>query len=201
MSWRAVLFDLDDTLYSRAQVYRRMAQQVAEDLVGPSDDHSPEEIVLQLIAWDAEEYPGISSARARQVLFGRCLDAYPSIGMSVAELVEWYHEKMFDSMRPDPATSKVLDRLNELGIKWGVITNGDHSQLRKIEKLELDIHPDQVVLSDAEGMRKPDVKLFDLAIDRLGMDRSSGILMVGDNDFADIKGARDAGIEIGRAHV
>jgi putative hydrolase of the HAD superfamily len=43
-------------------------------------------------------------------------------------------------------------------------------------------------------MRKPDVKLFDLAIDRLGMDRETGILMVGDNDFADIKGARDAGI-------
>jgi HAD superfamily hydrolase (TIGR01549 family) len=194
MAWDAVLFDLDDTLYSRADVFHRFVSALARSAIESGCKETQEEIVEKIRRWDAAEPPGMDSIRAREHLFGQIKEAYPWVTGTVDELIAEYKESMVEKMRPDPAAGAVLARLNTTGIRWGILTNGDEYQFRKIDRLGLDIPHDKVLPSDTVGLRKPDVKLFDLAIERFGMDRGAGILMVGDNEVTDIQGANSAGL-------
>lgn len=51
-----------------------------------------------------------------------------------------------------------------------------------------------VVDSAATGLRKPNPKIFELALAEGGIDDPDQVLMVGDNPIADVEGARSVGI-------
>jgi FMN phosphatase YigB (HAD superfamily) len=91
----------------------------------------------------------------------------------------------------------VLDSLadaREQGWSLGVVTNGDAGiQARKLVAAGLDVVVDSVCISGAEGIRKPDRRLFALAAERAGAPLAAG-WMIGDNPQADIAGARGAGL-------
>lgn len=75
-----------------------------------------------------------------------------------------------------------------------VITNGPSDLQRgKIDRLGLEDHVDEVVISGEVGVIKPDRAIFALAAERLGRPLEQG-WMIGDNPVSDIGGARDAGL-------
>ncbi len=195
MKWQAVLFDLDDTLYSRAETFRKVAQRFVDVHVGPDTAEPVTAIVEKLVRWDELEPRNATSQEARQSLMDRIKREYPSITSSIDQLIAWYREEMIENLAPDPALEPVLRRLDEAQVPWGVITNGDRFQLRKISSLGLDGRPEQVILSDVEGWRKPDIRLFNLALERMGIEDPKRVLMIGDNPVADIQGAIEAGME------
>jgi putative hydrolase of the HAD superfamily len=51
------------------------------------------------------------------------------------------------------------------------------------------------VFSDECGVRKPDPAIFDIALERLGMDRKE-VVHVGDDPILDVEGARAAGLRV-----
>jgi putative hydrolase of the HAD superfamily len=63
-----------------------------------------------------------------------------------------------------------------------------------VTALRLNELVDAVLISEAEGLRKPDARLFHRAAEGLGM-QPQDCLFVGDNPSADILGAHDAGME------
>ncbi len=195
MKWDAVFFDLDDTLYSRAETFQRVARRFVEVHIGHDSDEPLEATVEKLVRWDESESREGTSQEARQSLMNRIKSEYPSITSSADELIAWYRDEMIEQLSPDPALEPVLDRLAGSRVPWGVITNGDRFQLRKISSLGLAGRPEQIILSDVEGWRKPDIRLFNLALERMGIEDSDRVLMVGDNPVADIRGASGAGIE------
>ncbi|MFI2295299.1 HAD family hydrolase [Isoptericola sp. NPDC019571] len=76
------------------------------------------------------------------------------------------------------------------------MTNGTSAQQRgKIARCGLGDHVDAVVVSEEEGVAKPDPRLLEIALERLGAadaDRRQ-VWMVGDAGHADVAAGRAAG--------
>ncbi|MER5320485.1 HAD family hydrolase [Streptosporangium roseum] len=82
-----------------------------------------------------------------------------------------------------------LVRLRASGWKVAIVTSGmADNQLGKIQRTGLAEAVDAYALSGAEGVRKPDVGLFEIAARRCGMALAGGGWMVGDHLIKDIGG-------------
>jgi putative hydrolase of the HAD superfamily len=53
---------------------------------------------------------------------------------------------------------------------------------------------DVVLISEEEGIRKPDARIFDRARERCGVDHPSEAMFVGDHPEVDVAGAHAAGM-------
>jgi putative hydrolase of the HAD superfamily len=102
-----------------------------------------------------------------------------------------------------PESRAVLEQLRSgvtLGparsrVKIGMITNGASDiQRAKIEGSGLAEYFDTILVSGEEGFGKPKPEIFRLAIDRLGVDEASTV-MIGDSLARDITGASNVGIK------
>jgi putative hydrolase of the HAD superfamily len=92
-----------------------------------------------------------------------------------------------------PESHAVLQQLRSR-VKLGMITNGASDiQREKIEGSGLAGYFDAILVSGEEGFGKPKPEIFRLAIDRLGVDEASAV-MVGDSLARDIAGAAAVGI-------
>jgi len=85
--------------------------------------------------------------------------------------------------------------LRAAGFTLGLITNGSvRMQSRKLECLALPPMFDAVLISDAEGVAKPDPEIFRRALARLGVDAVHACY-VGNHPDVDVAGARAAGLK------
>jgi putative hydrolase of the HAD superfamily len=66
--------------------------------------------------------------------------------------------------------------------------------MRKIEKTGVAPFFDAILVSDAEGIQKPDPRIFARALERCSVDAGES-LFVGDHPEADIMGAKNAGLQ------
>ncbi|KAA9376007.1 HAD family hydrolase [Microbispora cellulosiformans] len=94
--------------------------------------------------------------------------------------------------------SEMLDGLAGLrasGWRVAIITNGTaDNQLGKIQQTGLAEAVDAYALLGLEGIRKPDVGLFEIAAKRCGVALAEGGWMIGDNLTADMAGGRAEGL-------
>jgi putative hydrolase of the HAD superfamily len=72
-------------------------------------------------------------------------------------------------IEPFPETRAVLGRLSARGLRMGIISNAWPSLERKYQALGLRHYFDAFVISAREGCRKPDKRLFQIAIGELGL--------------------------------
>ncbi|MGW6228751.1 HAD family hydrolase, partial [Cellulosimicrobium cellulans] len=90
-----------------------------------------------------------------------------------------------------------LDALRDRGDRVVVVTNGTSAQQRgKIARCAIEPHVDAIVVSDEEGVAKPDPRLLEIGLDRVGArdaDRA-GVWMVGDAAHLDVAAGRAAGV-------
>jgi putative hydrolase of the HAD superfamily len=94
-----------------------------------------------------------------------------------------------------------LGALVDTGIPVGVVSNSNGTIEQRLQSLEiLQVGPGSgvevrcVIDSGAVGIEKPDPRIFDFALERLGMP-PDGIWYVGDTPAFDVVGARRAGMK------
>lgn len=89
---------------------------------------------------------------------------------------------------------KQLKRTNHA--KIGLISNGfTLLHQHRLKKTGFAQYFDHVVTSEDAGIAKPAPHIFKLALQRLGVDKTAKVLMVGDNINADIHGAAQLGFD------
>jgi putative hydrolase of the HAD superfamily len=89
---------------------------------------------------------------------------------------------------------EILASLRAQSVKLAIVTNGPIAlQSAAIQTLRIDHLVNAIVISQAEGVSKPDRRIFDLTLDRLGVAAADAVF-VGDHPEADIRGAQNAGI-------
>jgi putative hydrolase of the HAD superfamily len=92
-------------------------------------------------------------------------------------------------------TIEVLDYLKEKQYSLHLITNGfEKTQHAKLHNSGLTDYFSQVITSEAAGIMKPHVMIFEYAMEKAGTTAGKSI-MVGDTLDADIEGAKNAGID------
>ncbi len=92
-----------------------------------------------------------------------------------------------------PHVKKVLGVLRER-VPLAVVTDAQSAWARgELHKVGLLDYFDPIVVSGDHGFRKPDRRLFQLALDELGV-AAEHVVYVGNDLYRDIYGARDAGM-------
>jgi putative hydrolase of the HAD superfamily len=146
------------------------------------------EAVGWLIALDRAGYPH------REIFFTKVRDHF-ALADSVEELWSRYRRRMPHLVHCRPQVMNGLSRLRASGWRVAIVTNGTaDNQLGKIQRTGLDEVVDAYALSGIEGIRKPDIGLFEIAARRCGADLADGGWMVGDHLVADIGGGHAAGL-------
>ena len=95
---------------------------------------------------------------------------------------------------PFPKAHQTLTTLRQQGLKLGLVTNGRvASQQPKIDGLGIASYFSTILISEAEGVSKPDPEIFRRAVRGLGVPAEETV-MIGDNPEADIRGAKAFGM-------
>jgi len=189
--FRAVLFDLDNTLYDREAAFGRWADTYLRDTLRLTDPAETARVHALLRAMDANGYG------SKAAIFERLHALYPTLPGVPARSVEVFFDEFLAHIMPE--TEALLDALAAAGLPFGVITNGSARQWRKIENLGLARRTSCLFVSETFGGKKPDRAIFHAAAAHLGV-RPGDILFVGDNPAVDVLGAQAADMKAAWLH-
>ena len=79
---------------------------------------------------------------------------------------------------PFPKTHQTLITLRQQGLKMGLVTNGAvDSQQPKIDGLGIARYFDTMLISEAEGVAKPDAEIFRRAVDNLDVSPDQAVMI------------------------
>jgi len=183
---RAVLFDFSGTLF-RLEPDPQWSDELIAVLTASTltADHLPAELAEDWARRDLD--PDLH----RNVYLASL--AASGLGLSPAE-AEATYERMLqpEAWRPYPDTGRALKRLRDKGVPVAVVSNIPWDIRRVFRRHDMADLVDEFVLSYAEGVMKPDPKIFLVACQRLGV-APADALMVGDSAEAD-GGAAQVGI-------
>lgn len=153
-------------------------------------------------------YAGAEHERVREVLFtsgleteydgGRISTAlYLShLGEGIARAIDedtWIASRMAGS-HADPAVMEQILAL-DAGLELGVLTNNGLLMAQAIPRIVAPIHPrleGRVLCSGALQLRKPEPRIYTLALEHLGWDAARTLFV--DDVFANVQGARSVGL-------
>ncbi|WP_326681020.1 HAD family hydrolase [Streptomyces sp. NBC_01237] len=177
---RLALFDLDGTLADRQSA-------LSDALTCLCRSHA--------LSPDAERWLRVELAdRATVNDFARLRDAF-GLEASAADLWQEYVDLMSAAVTCHPEVLKGLARLRAAAWTIGIITNGASDiQRAKLAGTGLASLVDGVAVSGDLEIRKPDLRLFELAASRCGVSLADGGWMIGDNPAGDIGGGHQAGL-------
>jgi putative hydrolase of the HAD superfamily len=192
-----VFFDLDHTLWdferNSALTYQMLFErfEVEVSLERFLEHYVP----LNLLFWKAFREGRISKEKLRyerlKTVFERM--AFPVSDRQIHQLSEAYIENLSTQTHLLPNCVEVLQYLSGR-YKMHIITNGfEEVQARKLKNSGIEHYFVEVVNSDRAGVKKPDPRIFNMAIEAAGIRPESGI-MIGDSFEADILGARSVGL-------
>ncbi len=194
---RAVLFDLDDTLFDHRGASRAALAEVHRRHAGASDFHEferhhariLEELHLEVLAGSRD----LDDARRER--FRRVFEA---IGIRLTDqdadaVAAAYRAGYVPSWRAIEGAVDLVAALRAHA-RIGVISNNLIEETRdKLEFCRLAPLVDAVVVSGDEGISKPDPRIFHIALARLRVTAGEAV-MFGDSWSTDIVGAARAGI-------
>lgn len=211
---RALIFDLDDSLFDStklAEKARRAAIRAIDDLVVSVDIDEDDcyEILLEVIKEFGSNYSyhfdqlikrisGISKVYSYGIEdFISKKRMIPPPKMLVQAGVIAYHNVKFTDIKPFddviPFFKKV--RGNYENIKICILTDGlPEKQYEKILRLKINRYLDDIIISDEVGVRKPNVKLYRLGLERLGGLKPEECIYIGDRYIMDIIPPKKIGI-------
>ena len=190
---RAALFDLDDTLISRTGAFHRYISWFYDKHAGLQE--TPREEALALLSM----LDG-GGENDKAVYFTKIKERWPGVTEPADQLIEEFWRELARAVEPDRRALELVSSLTESDIPWGIVTNGPSAQLDKMRAAGLyDITPFTVTSHDL-GHGKPDRRIFDEALARLGHEPGE-TLFAGDNPATDIRGAQGVGMRSAWIHL
>jgi len=185
----AVLFDIDDTLFSTTEFASRARDNAVRAMVEaglglPVDvvRRELDEVIAEFSSNYDHHFDKLIE-RLRPTALERINPA-----LIVAAGVTGYHDTKFRELRPFPDVVPLLAQLRHAGLCTGIITHGwTVKQAEKLVRLGLlpYLNLDAVFISDQIGIAKPNPKLYQVALRDLGLDAPT-VMYVGDNPAHDI---------------
>jgi HAD superfamily hydrolase (TIGR01509 family) len=195
----AILFDLDDTLFDHTATARASLRASAAPL--PFFQNLDFEPFYQLYSELLEEYHALLMAgrctydEARRLRFERLLAPYwPAATAADVDDFVRTNQRHYPLMRQPVAGARTLLQALKPHYRIGIVTNNRTAeQEEKLAFLGMTDLVDALITSEDVGVPKPDPRIFEVALQRLGA-RPEQAVLVGDNWGADVLGALAVGI-------
>ncbi len=195
MRYSTLLFDLDHTLLdSDASEIAAYAHTMAMIGLADPDDHFERYLRINHGMWAAVERGEIQPSEVRHRRFEQFVDevGIDADPMAMADAFVWglgAYGELYDGAQA------ILDRLAGR-VRMAMVTNGlSDVQRARIDRLDLDMYFDAIVISSEVGATKPRPEIFDIAFEQLGVPSKDTAVMIGDSLTSDIRGGSDYGID------
>ena len=193
---RAVLFDLDNTLYdydaAHAAAWQALTDYaLAQFSLAPARFEALHREADRTLRAHAGDGPVVHNRLIRYQLL---LEALGRPIRHAPEMAALYWSTFLDSVRLFPGTAEGLAALRRAGLRLGVATNMTADrQFDKLERLGLWPYVDALVTSEEVSAEKPDARVFLRCAEKLGC-AAADCVCVGDGWKTDMLGAKNAGM-------
>jgi putative hydrolase of the HAD superfamily len=195
---RAVLFDLDDTLFDY-RGFMSGCENYLSGLIGQHLGIPPTRCLVALRQVKRNLYrskpldPAIFDWGERISRTTAFLGRTPELDLVRGIFLEFWN-RFLSIIEPYPDAIGTLSMIHNLGLRSAVISNGiREQQTRKVEALGLSPLLDGEFYSEDVGRNKPARPVFQHALRGVGVDPAES-LMVGDLCHVDVKGGRASGM-------
>lgn len=182
---RAVVFDLDDTLFDQKDwIFRKLA--MTWDVERALLPERTKFLTLALRIVEEGNRSKLFDALCQELKLGE---------LERSRLINTYRAVQPDNCVLYQDAKPSLSQLRLLGYRLGLITdNPPTSQRLKLERAELASYFDAILLTGELNLSKPDPRAFQEIARRLQLEPDD-LVMVGDNLFRDSWGALDSGFK------
>lgn len=188
MMIRAALFDLDGTLLDRRlsleSFIHNQYDRYAEHFTGIGK----KEYCTRFIHLDNNGYTW------KDKVYTTLLTEYNITTLTADQLLDDYVTEFTNHCIPFPNMHELLQQLQNQNIAIGIITNGfTEFQMNNLRALQLHTYTNTILISEAEGIKKPHPVIFERALRQLNV-KPEECIYVGDHPENDVIGAENAGI-------
>lgn len=200
---KAVVFDLDNTLYAYDPLDREAGQRVQDftcRTLDISEDRYQE--AYQFGRVETKRQLGETAASHNRLLyFQKTLEYLEVKPMPMSlQMYEIYWGAFLDKMQLFPGARSLIDCLCKKGIRIAICTDlTAHIQHRKLEALGLCDAVSYLITSEEAGREKPAPEMFALCLEKLGL-LAEEVCYIGDSYSKDIEGAKACGMKVIRFH-
>lgn len=195
---KAVIFDIDNTLYNFREAHRPAMREVLA--YGRQHFQMDNDRLMEVYkrAWRLAEQRIASDTAAthnRMIRFQCMMELmgqplFPHVG----KMYSLYWETLLEHSKPSPGLLPLLAALKEKKVRIGVGTDMTAQiQYRKLEKLGVAPYIDMVVTSEEAGVEKPDAKFFTLCVEKAGCEAAE-CAFIGDHLEKDVGGSIASGL-------
>lgn len=201
----AVIFDLDGTLRHSEPRGMDLFHDLAQDHGLKLDDRTRREAVRWNHAYwadseeraedseTAEDREGFWLRYARRHLIA--LGAPPDQAEALAPKLHHHMVEHYDPVNVVPGdVIPTLDALKSQGYRLALVSNRTDPLEDTVADLDLDGRFELTLAAGEVGWWKPDPRLLRHAAEEIGVDPACAVY-VGDNPYADVQGARNAGMQ------
>ncbi|MEI4321606.1 HAD family hydrolase [Streptococcus suis] len=192
---KALIFDVDDTLYDQIQPFERALErhiEVAREQIEPLY------LSFRRYADEVFEETATGKMSLKDSHIYRMKHALADFGYQVSDATALAIQIDYDyfqgQIELSPVFPEIFSWCQAQGIAMGIITNGPYRhQLRKIRTMGLVnwFELEHVLISGQVGITKPNPAIFQLMEERLGMS-GEDICYLGDSFENDVVGAKAA---------
>ena len=183
---KALLIDLDDTLFDELSYVRSGYDRVAKYVSACSHHKLDSDEMYNYLLYNLSKY-------GRKNAFDALIARFEIEDMGTAEMVDLYCSHL-PKIKLYPGVEMALDLLRK-EFKIAIVTDGRRKvQERKIFALKLEDMVDSVVFCMQRNHPKPSGMSYLQAVKELGVDIQDAII-IGDDPYCDIKAAHNLNIK------
>lgn len=189
--YKAILFDLDDTLVNRDEAVEKLFLIILEKCYDGPKHATKNEMLKKIKEYDKRSYGNSDKIKVLKSFFDEFPPKY--------RLPSNYLQNFWNHNFPHcfSINANILNIINTLKIhvKVAIITNGStQRQKAKIMNTNLNNCFDIIIISEEVGFSKPDKRIFELALNKLKV-QPEAALFFGDDIEKDISGCQNANIK------
>lgn len=184
-----MIFDLDGTLLNRDESLKKFISW-QYNVLHPHLGHIPkEEFCSRFIELDDRGY------KWKDFVYKTLIQQFNIKEITEMELLNHYISNFHSYCVPFSNLLSMLEQLKKLSLSLGIISNGrGQFQMDNIVSLGINDYFDSILVSEWEGMKKPDPRIFEKALRQLKIKPEEAIF-IGDHPTNDIMAAKAVGLK------
>ncbi|MBY6037767.1 HAD family hydrolase [Fictibacillus nanhaiensis] len=185
---KAVLFDLDGTMLDREESVKKFIAYQYERLNQWVNAIPKDTFINRFIELDCQGYVW------KDKVYKQLVDEFQIKEITWEMLLQDYIDNFKHACIPFDHLKSMLEQLKQQSIKLGIITNGyGQFQRNNIKALCIEHYFDVILVSECEGIKKPNPQIFARALEQLQISPNESVY-VGDHALHDICGSKQAGM-------
>ncbi|WP_054022936.1 HAD family hydrolase [Bacillus sp. FJAT-28004] len=184
---QAVMFDLDGTLLDRDRSLLQFVDEQFERLIKPNNEVDKDSYISRFVALDSRGYVW------KDIVYQELIREF-ELRLDWNMLLDDYKKGFSNHAVSFPNMIELLVSLKDKGYKLAMITNGfGDFQASNIHALKIARYFDEILISEREGLRKPDPAIFLRATEKLNVEPAACVY-VGDHPVNDITASKATGM-------